>query len=428
MVERRGKYGRKTIKFAIAAAALFVLLILSVAIAELAGWPFLARPLEKQLSRVMNRELTLSAGDFKIRFLGKIRLEIGSLVIAAPSWSKTAVMVQAQSMKLTLGYSDIWAAYKGQRLNVIALSAGQLNSHLERTADGRVSWQLRQTQTLPPPIPHFNRLEISDGTVIYSDEQLRLAINTKLSANAADNTLNVQGTGQYRDMPLKFKVISSNTLPWESRQNGNPRVGLTADATIGRAALSFEGTAGDVSSFNDVRGQFTLKGPSLSAVGDPVGVTLPTTSAFNVNGVVVKEADQWNVTLKSLRIGSSKLSGAFQFDKKNNRNLLSGRLDGTHLKLADLGPVIGGTAIENQKTDNKSSSKKTKVLPSRPFDLAALRVMDANVLIDIKEVDLNTPLLEPLRPLKAHLQLLAGVLTISQIQANTAQGNVTGQI
>jgi len=68
------------------------------------------------------------------------------------------------------------------------------------------------------------------------------------------------------------------------------------------------------------------------------------------------------------------------------------------------------------------------VLPDRPFDLAALRVMDARVDIDIAEVDLNTRWLEPLKPLRAQLQLAAGVLMLADLDARTGEGKLTGSL
>jgi AsmA family protein len=178
----------------------------------------------------------------------------------------------------------------------------------------------------------------------------------------------------------------------------------------------------DANSLNDVRGHYTLSGPSLAAVGDPVGVTLPTTSAFKASGTLAKKTDNWSVLVSELYIGSSRLSGAFKFAKEYGKNKLSGRLNGAKLKLTDLGPAIGRNIAD------KDRNIEGKVLPTRPFDLAALRVMDANVLINIQEVDLNTSLLQPLKPLTAHLQLVAGVLTISAIKAETAKGSIGGTL
>jgi uncharacterized protein involved in outer membrane biogenesis len=62
------------------------------------------------------------------------------------------------------------------------------------------------------------------------------------------------------------------------------------------------------------------------------------------------------------------------------------------------------------------------VLPDRRFDLPSLRAMEANVLIDVAHLDLGTALLEPLEPLRTHLRLSGGVLTLSDLDARTAQG------
>lgn len=66
------------------------------------------------------------------------------------------------------------------------------------------------------------------------------------------------------------------------------------------------------------------------------------------------------------------------------------------------------------------------VLPDRRFNLPALRAMNADVSIDIREVDINTRFLEPLRPLRGHLQLADGVLTLKDLDARTAQGQLQG--
>jgi uncharacterized protein involved in outer membrane biogenesis len=74
------------------------------------------------------------------------------------------------------------------------------------------------------------------------------------------------------------------------------------------------------------------------------------------------------------------------------------------------------------------SAPRAKVLPTRPFDLAALRAMDADVQIAIDQFDTNSTLLEPLRPFAAHLQLTGGVLTLTNIDARTAQGHLGGTV
>ncbi len=399
-----------------------VLLAVGFALGEAAGWPFLARPIEGQLSKLLNRQVSLSKGSFKIQFLGGLRVEIANLEVAPPEWSKAAFMIEAKDVAATFKYVDLWAAYRGERLQVGKLKSTTFNTNLERLADGRVSWQLRKLATAPPPIPSINEIAISQGVLKYSDEVFDLRLDANVSANVIDKQLNAKGTGLYRRLPMTFDVTSSNTLPWESTKTGETRIGLKADATVGRAILVFNGSVASVTSLSDVQGKFTLSGPSLAAVGDPMGVTLPTTAAFRATGNITKNFDEWNLLLADMRIGSSRLNGAFKFANELDKRKLSGKLNGSHLTLSDLGPAIGRNVAD------KGIKKDGRVLPARPFDLAALRVMDANVLIDIQELDLNTSLLEPLKPLKAHLQLIAGVLTISQIEATTSQGSIQGTI
>jgi uncharacterized protein involved in outer membrane biogenesis len=126
------------------------------------------------------------------------------------------------------------------------------------------------------------------------------------------------------------------------------------------------------------------------------------------------------MTLQTARVGSSQMGGDFVFDTAATPPRLSGSLKGTLLKLADLAPVVGAVA--------PGSAPRAKLLPSRPFDLASLRAMDADVQIAIDQVDANTTLLEPLRPFAAHLQLTAGVLTLTDINARTAQGHLGGTV
>jgi uncharacterized protein involved in outer membrane biogenesis len=54
--------------------------------------------------------------------------------------------------------------------------------------------------------------------------------------------------------------------------------------------------------------------------------------------------------------------------------------------------------------------------------------MDANVLIDIANLDLGSSILQPLKPLRTHLVLADGVLTLRDLEARTAQGRLYGMV
>ncbi|MDL2339553.1 MAG: AsmA family protein, partial [Pseudomonadota bacterium] len=425
---------------------LVALLLLGCAVGagEWLGWPFLAPPLERALSKAWSRRVSLTvpveravapAGRFRIRFVGGVRLQTPGLEIAAPAWSAAPHLLLARDVDLQLRYIDLWRAYRGQPLRIEGLTARALDAQLERLADGRASWQLaaHEPSAEPPKpisIPAFGHLQVTDGLLACRDAALAIDVVARLSL--ADSELKFNAVGLYRTLPVKIDLLATGVL---SVAGGVvPVVPLTVEATVGRAQMSFKGSADDILHLGGFRGRFSVKGPSLAALGDPVGVTLPTTSAFSASGVIVRQDNDWRVRIDDATVGSSRLNGAFSYEAGRAVPLLAGRLGGSRLFLVDLGPVVGTTPAELTVTTpsigkaNRVSGKvKGKVLPARPFDLAALRVMDANVLIDIAEVDLNTTLLEPLRPLRGHLQLSGGVLTLSELDARTADGRLAGR-
>ncbi len=471
---------------AVVMGAVTLLVVVGLAVGEAAGWPFLADPLQRVLSDKLARRVSFTpisiptpstdsassgrstqptpAGasgstPFAIRFLGGVRLQTPHLFIAAPAWSATPHLLTSRDVALDLRYTDLWRAYRGEPIRIERLHAATLDANLERLADGRASWQFGPPKRLT--LPQFGSLQVADGRLHYRDVPLAASVEARMTlaeasavtsaavpqspasavataAPRAASGLQLSASGQYRQLPLKLELASSGVLPLAAEGPAATAVPVSLNITVGRANLAFNGSATDALNFGGLRGRFVVKGPSLAAVGDPIGVTLPTTSAFRTDGRLVKQGDTWQVLIDDATVGASRLNGAFTYDGGGSVPVLSGRLGGSRLLLADLGPVVGTTAAVPASTPASSAAMplpnantakaKGRVLPDRPFDLAALRAMDANVLIDISDVDLNTKLLEPLRPLHVHLQLKAGVLTLNDLDARTADGRLQGAL
>ncbi|MEX8519956.1 MAG: AsmA family protein [Leptothrix sp. (in: b-proteobacteria)] len=464
---------------AAAAAALGLALTTGALVwGESSGWPWLAAPLERTLSATLDRQVRLSAGagpgtaaphPFQVRFLGGLRVSASQLEIAAPPWSATPHLLRADDVLLELRYIDLWRAHRGQPLRIERLQARTLDANAERLADGRASWHFGPAPTPgapAQPMPLFGLLKVGHGTLHYRDALLDSDLQAQVSlveaavpaaAPAPPNpasgaaaaarqpapvtsVFRLSAEGRHHQLPVKIALVSSGLLPWMADTAPVVPVALTLAATVGRASLDFKGSAADVLHLSGLSGHFSLRGPSLAAVGDPLGVTLPTTAAFRTEGNLIKQGDTWRVVIADATVGASQLRGSFTYEAARSVPLLSGQLGGTRLLLADLGPVVGTTsaavaasgapaaARPARPTRRASTPHRARVLPDRAFDLAALRAMDADVAIDIVEVNLNTPLLEPLHPLRTHLQLAGGVLSLTELDARTGQGRVTGEV
>lgn len=440
-------------------AALIAALIIGVALGENAGWPFLAGPLEKQLSLIINRQVTFYSNDavnlskfntsnnqitnhqinnyvypkvrlFQINFLGGVTLKTAKLYISAPTWSTKPFFVYGNNILLKLRYIDIWRAYHDQSIRFRSLQAEQLEVYAERKVDGRASWQFNDKPrgpNNPLTLPIFDHLLVTNGLLHIQDDPLKSNIEAKLSfvSNAAtqssptlNNKLTANATGRYNDLPLKIELVSTGALPTSFNNSTKLPVAMAFNATLGRASLQFKGTIKNMMHPYNFTGSFNLKGPSVAAIGDLVGVTLPTTADFSTNGSIEKQDLIWRTRLDQLSIGSSRLNGQFSYDKSLAIPLLKGQLAGK-LVITDLGPTFGASS-EDKKSD--------KVLPSRPFDLASLRKMNADVMIDLQFLDLKTSFLEPIKPLQAYLQLKNAVITLKNIKGSTADGRLTGDM
>ena len=441
-----------------AVAAALLAMFAAVALGEVLGWPFLGAPVQRFLSERLERRVVLSDGGgadtdpnvvhddaFRVRFIGGLRLRATQLEIAAPAWSSAPHLLMARDVELDLAYTDLWRARRGQRLRIERLHARTLDGYLERAADGRASWQFGTQEHAapdePPALPRWGRLQVGSGLLRYRDVPLAIDVQARLSLDGDAATallpsgqrLQVHASGQVRKLPVKIDLVALGVLPWAAGDVATAPVPVSVDAIVGRAHLVFKGTTTDALHLGDLAGRYSLKGPSLAAVGDVVGVTLPTTAAFRMDGLLTRQTDTWRVVVNDATIGSSRLNGAFVYAAGRSVPLLSGRLGGTRLMLVDLGPVVGTTpalpaAAVGAAAPTAPTRRPGKVLPNRPFDLPTLRAMDANVLVDIANVDLNTNLLAPLQPLRGHLQLAGGVLTLRELEARTAQGRMTGEL
>ncbi len=411
-------------------------LVLLVVLGEFTGWPFLAGPLQTQLSQRLDRTVSIDGGaGFGVRFVGHPRLQTRQIVVAAPAWSQAPHLLRGQAFELELRWMDLLQAWQGQRLRIHRLQAGDLDVYLERQGDGRASWTLGRPgagDAAQEQLPLIGTLRPGRALIHLRDAQaaLELQVHVRRESDADSTAVQwlVQAEGKLRQLPVQLEADASNDGSPAAADGSLAPLHLKLQAGVGRARLEYSGTAHDLLHGGGLDGRFKLQGPSLAAVGDPIGVTLPTTGAFNSRGTLVKQGSRWRVQVDDATIGASQLAGQFVYATARGVPLLTGKLSGKRLLLRDLGPVVGTEVAAAPGSAASDPARGGRVLPDRPFDLPALRAMDAQVSIDIDSVDLESSLLEPLRPLRAQLELNGGVLTLSALDASTAQGRLTGEL
>jgi uncharacterized protein involved in outer membrane biogenesis len=430
-------------------------LVLLVAVGEIVGWPFLRGPIERKMSETFERPVALGPG-FRIRFIGSVRVRADTIAVGPPAWdtapTQPSPFVDATATYVVVPYATLWNLYRksGAPLYLRTLEVDDLKARLVREAGGRANWALLPDTGEPKaatPIPTFERLVLRSGHVVLNDALTAVKVDAKVrtdegsgtganpsaSAAAASSSgaqapgagLVVEGSGSYKGNPLTFHVESEGVLPLLATDEGATPVRLAFDARAGQSRVKFDGKAVDVFRLTGVDGSYEVAGPSLAAIGDAIGVTLPTTAAFAIEGLLKKQGKLYTTQVRRLSVGTSRLGGQFNFDTAPETPLLTGELNGQRLALADLGPAIGAGI---DKGAPNPPPPPGKVLPQREFDLPSLRLMDADVRVRLAHADFGSELLQPFAPLEAQVVLQRGVLSLKNVVARTSGGELSGNL
>lgn len=417
--------------------------VLVAGVNEWTGWTWLARPAERWLSERLAHPVSLTQGqpgDFRVRLLGGIRLDAAAVTIGAPDWAGSAPVFHAESLALALNWRDLIGWRPGEVMPLQRLQAHALELNLLRSADGRTNWAMGDATpanaNAPVRLPvQVASLSLDRGTLRWTDEPSQLDLQALVTPRELDRPgadpddalarlgLGAELSGHFRGQPLSGALRTGAVKAWAEGERGLP---VTLDLKAGAAALHFAGMLQPGTQGSSVIGQYDLRGPSLAAIGRALGITLPTTAAFRMQGDLQHAGSIWHTVVRQADIGRSRLAGDFRYDtSRAGPPLLAGRLRGPLLRLQDLGPAIGAPVAGEAAAKAPPSGK---VLPDRAFDLPSLRAMDADVLVAIEQLDFGSTELQRAAPVRGHLTLDAGVLTLDELQLGVARGTVAGLV
>jgi uncharacterized protein involved in outer membrane biogenesis len=233
--------------------------------------------------------------------------------------------------------------------------------------------------------------------------------------------------GRYRGHPMTATLRTGPALAGLTADIEAAAVPMRLTLKAGPARLHFDGQVSDLFGSQRFEGRYEITGPSLAAVGDPLGLTLPTTKQFSMLGHIRRDGTHWETVVQSAKVGRSSLAGEFSYDApRGAKPRLTGRLRGPLLYLDDLGPAIG--VEDKPKPAGKPRPPGARVLPDRPFDLPSLSAMNADVSVALDRLDPGGERVQPMSPLRGRVLLDDGVLRIEDILARWAKGQVQGKL
>lgn len=234
----------------------------------------------------------------------------------------------------------------------------------------------------------------------------------------------------------EFTLEGNGESPLELMDTEAPyRIDVQARAGATRARA--RGTLLDPLRLRDFDLQFELAGQDLEDLFPLVGVALPPTPPYRLDGRLTRDIEgarsTWHYNDFTGVVGESDLGGDASFTTGGERPLLVADLHSSRLDFDDLGGFVGappdgdGEETTNPELAAHAQERRAqgRVLPDHPYELSKLRSMDADVRL--KATRINSPVL-PLDDMDAHLVLEAGLLRLDPLAFGVAGGTIRSTI
>jgi uncharacterized protein involved in outer membrane biogenesis len=419
------------------AAVLLALVMLAVSFVVIFGWNWMRAPIERMALEQTGRELHIG-GDIDLT-LGWPwpRLHAGAVTFANPPWAKNPQMVSAEGLDVTVDLPQLLR--KNLVFPEVRLDRPRVS--LEQGSEGRKSWLLDRNQQDESAVIQIGRLTLDQGTLSYDDAAEKTSIQAELStapasaaaASAPGVTFSAQG--RYKGLPLKATGSGGSVLALRFDQQPYP---LKIDGSVGRTSVRADGSITSLLKFSAIDMRLALRGDSLDQLFPLLGIALPATRAYAVDGQLLHSGKQWQYQKFSGRIGASDIAGSLQVDVGGPRPALTAELNSRLLDLADLGPLIGARPGKVQTAKQAAPARAAtpvptpptpraaRVLPDLPFKTERWNSVDAEVTL--RAATLRRAKALPLENLLAHLSLRDSVLTLDPLNFGLAGGQLNAVI
>jgi hypothetical protein len=387
-------------------------------------WNWLRSPLANYLSGRVGRPVAIQ-GDLHGEWSFKPLFSAYSVTVANPSWSAEPLMARAQRVDARVDLVSLF----GGPISLPEVTLVGPRVLLERGADEHANWELPG----PSDIPVIGRLNIEDGVIrfLHSEVGTDVTVNVASSASPGDGTTPVHfsGSGRLRNNPFTVEGDAASLLALEK---GDRPYRVNASAQAGYTRARFDGTV-IPNRIDNVEGALTLQGRDLSQLYPIIPVPFPWTPPYRLSGQLKHDGKVWTFKEFTGKVGDSDMAGNFALDRSKARPFVNADLVSTRLDYKDLGGLVGLPPADEPPSartpeQNKEAAKREqsgRVLPTKPYDLEKLRIVDAKVRFKGKQFMASKL---PLDNMNAALDLQNGVLKLQPLDFGVAGGNVSSTL
>ena len=396
-------------------------------------WNWFKGPLERAVGSATGREFRIG-GDLDVDLGRTITVSADQLTLSNAEWSKEPRMGAAKRVEIDIAAWPLLAL----RLRMKEIRAVRPDIWLETNPDGEGgNWDFGDDDSDPDEDPRWRleRLWIDDGRLRFTNASERTDIDLALASiegvDRATAPVAVKGNGHWRG--AAFRMEGQAASPLELADTDTPyRIDL--DARAGRTRASATGTLTNPFRFQTFDLQMKLAGADLEELYPLLGLALPASPPYALDGRLRRNGDVWRYEGFKGTVGDSDLSGDVKVDVSGERPLFVAQLLSRKLDLDDLAGFLGAppatgageTANAEQEAEAARRAASPRLLPDKPYDLAKLNAMDADVRWRAQKI--QSPTLPMIEDMDAHLVAQAGRVRLQPLNFGVAGGEVRADI
>lgn len=409
-----------------AAAVVLAALILLVLVWD---WNWVKGPVERAVEARTGRSFEIG-GDLHVSPGRVTTIRADALRLGNAAWAEDPEMATMDRLELQVNLLSL-VFRRETRMPSIELVNPDLR--LEWGDEGG-NWDLLAPSRGGAP-PRIDRLWIEDGRVRIlaaaedTDIELRLDSREARREDAAPPVA-VEGAGHWRgnDFSLEGRIESLLAL-----QETDGAYGIDLEARAGRTRAHARGRLFNPFQLRRFDLQLALEGSNLEDLYPLLGVPLPATPPYALDGRFGRDGDIWRYEDFTGTVGDSDLAGSAVVTLGGERPHLQAELVSELLDFDDLAGLVGGSPASGpDDTTNpefearaRERAARGRVLPDTPYELDKLRAMDADVHLRAERIE--SPVL-PLDDMDVQLRLDDGLLTLQPLNFGVAGGTIRSDV
>ncbi|MGO8828483.1 MAG: AsmA family protein [Steroidobacteraceae bacterium] len=320
------------------AAAVLLLIIIVTVVGALLAWnaDLLRSSFIRFVSWQSGRAIDVR-GTLHLHLLTRSpRIEAEQVTIGNPPW--TTPGITAEIAKLTVTFAPLLSHQSG--LSFLKIDTARL--HFMRDGAGHANWQRVDPDKSPgAPLPMIRALELAHAHVTLTDERLHLAYDGDLSVVGPDSAqpLQMEGSGTLNERAVTFR-LKGDALP--SAAPDKPYA-FEFDERSSGTDITAHGSLPQPFDLGRVDAEFDASGADMRDLYYLVGVTLPNTGTFHLQGRMVRRGNETLFDDLKVVSGQSDVQGRVSLDtQKSGRTLVHAELSSALLRLADVGLRAAG--------------------------------------------------------------------------------------